>query len=664
MTKTKFVMSDILIFTPKNETDTKKNLEDFIEFCKNQLTAFSPDFCWDDNLWPQISLFFGNLDSSRGQKDQHDGALQQPLLDFAKAYVRYTLSSKRKTRARYEGTIFKCLEKALLESRGFSNISMLTPSILDRAAELARERYTPSSCYHIGRKLQQLAEFVSHNNLTPNHLDWKNPNSRVVDTVRTGLKAQKLRDQKLPSDIALRALAEVFASNPSDSGDIFITSTCALLLCVPSRISEVLSLHENCEVYETRRDGCEAYGIRFLPGKGAPPQIKWVPTAMVSLAQEAIRRLRAMTNEGRRIAKWYEDNPDKFYRHSQCPAVLDGECLTVNQRIRAVGYYDKKIFKKNLTTLAEIQKEVIKRQPKGFPFFDKDRGLKFSDALFCFQRNQIAPKHKTSKILVYRPAYCNLLERISRTDGFSDGNFFDWHGYRNEDGTSIKVTSHQFRHLLNTMAQRGGMSQIDIARWSGRVEVKQNRVYDHMSEFEIVDMIRNRDSDLMLDGPLEELRKKISEKLPIDSQSFNILAFPTAHITEVGYCIHDYTMSPCQKHLDCLNCSEQVCVKGDKRIKDIQGIYEKNKALLEKMDSDISDGISGVDRWYEHTKMTLQRVENLLDIMTDSTVPNGSIIKLHNPQEFSPMKRAMEARTLKATSDESLSDKVRFLMEE
>ena len=132
------------------------------------------------------------------------------------------------------------------------------------------------------------------------------------------------------------------------------------------------------------------------------------------------------------------------------------------------------------------------------------------------------------------------------------------------------------------------MSQIEIARWSGRVEVKQNRVYDHMSEFEIVDMIRSRDDDFVLDGPLEELRQKISEKLPIDRKSFNILAIPTAHITELGYCIHDYTMSPCQKHLDCLNCTEQVCMKGDRRLENIQQIYDQNKALLEKMDSDIA----------------------------------------------------------------------------
>lgn len=292
-------MSNIIEFVPAYQHAPAKNMAKFIRFCKEELTTFGSDFAWESNYWPEANLFFGNWEVSRQTLKQ--APLQQPLLDFAKAYVRYTLSFKKKPKARYEGTIFKCIEKALNEARLPSDITMLNHEILDRASELAKERFSKSSSYHIGRNLQKLAEFVSTKQLIPNHLDWKNPNSRVIDTVRTGLKAQKLREKKLPSEVALNALAEVFASNPAEPDDIFVTSTCAIMLCVPSRISEVLALHVNCEVHEKRRDGSEAYGIRFLPGKGAPPQIKWVPTAMVSLAKEAIRRLRTMTDEARRI---------------------------------------------------------------------------------------------------------------------------------------------------------------------------------------------------------------------------------------------------------------------------------------------------------------------------------------------------------------------------
>ena len=375
-------MPNVIEFIPAYRHAPAKNMAKFIRFCKEELTAFGPAFSWESNYWPEANLFFGNWEVSRHTIDPTP--LQQPLLDFAKAYVRYTLSFKTKPQARYEGTIFKCIEKALNEAGHPSDISILNHEILDRASELARERFSKSSNYHIGRNLQKLAEFVSAKQIIPNQLDWKNPNSRVIDTVRTGLKAQKIREKKLPREVALNALAEVFASHPAEPSDIFVTSTCALMLCVPSRISEVLSLHVNCEVHEKRRDGSEAYGIRFLPGKGAPPQIKWVPTAMVSLAKEAIGRIRTMTDEARRIALWYEKNPDKFYRHPDCPNVADDDYLTVNQRIQALGQSNNRVIRSKYMTLSLLQQHVMTKQPKDFPWFDKERKIKVLRSFILF----------------------------------------------------------------------------------------------------------------------------------------------------------------------------------------------------------------------------------------------------------------------------------------
>ena len=61
--------------------------------------------------------------------------------------------------------------------------------------------------------------------------------------------------------------------------------------------------------------------------------------------------------------------------------------------------------------------------------------------------------------------------------------------------------------------------------------------------------------------------------------------------------------------------------------------------------------------------MTLQRAESLLAILKDPAVPNGSMIKLHNPQEYSPIKRALETRESKTKEDEDFLAKARLLME-
>ncbi len=115
------------------------------------------------------------------------------------------------------------------------------------------------------------------------------------------------------------------------------------------------------------------------------------------------------------------------------------------------------------------------------------------------------------------------------------------------------------RHLLSTIAERGGMAQDELAKWAGRADAKQNRVYNQMSEFEMVVRAEQFDPSKSLFGPVGEAKKHI----PITIQEFNTLEKGTAHVTEYGFCVHDYTISPCDKYRDCLNCAEQVCIKGE-----------------------------------------------------------------------------------------------------
>ncbi len=67
------------------------------------------------------------------------------------------------------------------------------------------------------------------------------------------------------------------------------------------------------------------------------------------------------------------------------------------------------------------------------------------------------------------------------------------------------------------------------------------------------------DTSLALFGPVGV----VNNHLPVTIQEFNTMEKGAAHITEFGLCIHDYTMSPCEKYRDCLNCTEQVCIKGE-----------------------------------------------------------------------------------------------------
>lgn len=651
-------MANIIQFAPRRDVDARDNLAEFIRQCRCELTVFGTELQWEANSWPSAGVNFGNL-SQKSRVLDTNKVMQQPLLEFSKAYLRYQQGHKP-TKTKQEMPALKCLERALITYFGRADISDLNVAVLDQAATLAREKLSPGQAYHSGRELERLSVFVSEKRLIAARLDWKNPNKRPTDTVRTGEKARQRREEKLPNDVALNALAEIFASNPTLPRDIFTSSVCAMLLCAPSRVSEILSLSADCEVWDKKRDGKAVYGWRFHPGKGGAPFVKWIPESMETLAQEAIRRIRLLTTEARSIAQWHEENPNHFYRHKDCPDVAEEQPLSIVESCLAIGvpvddirYCRSQLLrfglsdKENGNTLSTLNKWVERKLPEDFPWYDKERDLRYAGALFCLKAKQLRSDMPASPITVWKPTANTVNDDLAtpeEKDGYARTSIFDRNGYNCEGGVPLKMTSHQPRHLINTMAQRGGLSQSEIARWSGRVDMKQNRAYDHMTEFELVDMLRSHDESLSLDLPLEEIAAQVAAKLPMTRQEFNALTIPTAHITEYGFCPHDFAMMPCQRFRDCLNCTEHVCIKGDCRLERIRRRYEDVLRLKNQAVQEMNDGSAGADRWFEIQDMTEKRLKELIGILENPEIPDGAIVRLRNENEFSPLRRAVEVR--------------------
>src|SRR5450830_19139 len=667
-------MADIIQFVPRRTLDARDNLAEFIRRCQEDLAVFGADLNWNENSWVAAGVTFGNLDQ-KSRLLAESNVMQQPFLDFCKAYLRYQQGHKP-TKTKQEMPSLKCIERALILLFGRADILDLNMAVLDHAANLAREKLSPGQAYHTGRELARLAVFVSEKHIIPSRLDWKSPNRRPSDSVRTGDKARLLREKKLPGEEAINALAEIFASDPTDPRDILVTAVCAMLLCAPSRVSEILSLSADCEVRETKRDGTVAYGWRFQPGKGGSPLIKWIPRSMESLAQEAIRRVKLLSAEARKIAHWYERNTDKFYRHIDCPNVAEDQLLSIQEAALAIGIPADKndycvselrrlgvSFVDRGNTLASLNKFIVSKLPVEFPWFDRERDLKFSSALFSLRAKQLRPDMRPRHVVLWQPTANTInddLASVHKNEDYVRPSIFDRHGFNDDRSLPIKMTSHQFRQLLNTMAQRGGMTQSEIARWSGRTDVKQNRAYDHMNEFELVAMLRSHDPSLTLDKSLEDIATQIAAKLPMTRQEFNMLAMPTAHLTEYGFCVHDFVMSPCQRFRDCLNCTEQVCVKGDRRLTRIKERFVDVKRLKEKAELEITEGTAGADRWYEIHALTEMRLKELIGILENPMMQDGAVVKLRNVNEFSPLRRAIEARV----DERKSGDKERPLLDE
>ncbi len=650
-------MVDILLFTPKKTLTARENLKAFIRLCREELTVFGEDLDWEAPVWPKVAVF-AKLGVKTRKPKPHE-IMDDAFIDFAKAYFRYQQGHKP-TQAKSDLKALKALEAALLQVTGSASVEGISIAVLDQAAQLAKAHYSVGAAYHCGRELSRLARFVSDHRLVGGAVhDWKSPIRRPDDKNKTGKHGQAVRDSKLPDEIALNAMAEIFANDPYDPRDVFTSSVFAMLMCAPSRISEVLALPVDCEVVEKDRKGVERYGWRFYAGKGYEGDIKWIPTPMVSVAKEAVRRLKGLSENARAFAKWAEEHDDEFFPHPDCPDV-DQDCpLSIHQVAQALGLKSdtrlaayQSLVSRGLATedgvysLRKLWRYVQARLPDDFPWFDKGKGVKYSQALVVLNKNQLSRQRTTIPVELQKPNANLFNNDLQPREHLGPGNnhksIFDRHGYRTPSGERLKMTSHQVRHLLNTMAQRGGLSNLEIAKWSGRASVKQNRVYNHMTDEELVGLAERIDPSAGLFGPLE----KVERYQPISTVEFNGLARGAAHVTEYGYCVHDYTMSPCEKYRDCLNCTEHVCIKGDTaNLERIKVRLERVERLHAEASKAVQRGEMGADRWFQYHEKTLQRLRELVNILENPELEDGTYVKLAG-NDFSLVKRVMRKKEI------------------
>lgn len=643
-------MSNVVLFSPKHELDCKRNLADFIEFARDKLTVFGSDFDWESNNWPDVGNFTIQGAPSRGFTEEQ--LLDSDLLPFAKAYVRYSCGF-HSNKLKNEFKALRCIEQALLMVKGKADITLTDIEVLDVSAEVARNY--KSTAYQSGLALVKLVKFLNEHGIVSTKLSFKNPIKKPPEINRTDAEGKQKRAGKMPEDHWLDSMAEMFSNKLEAPRDVFTTSIFGLLMSAPSRISEIQQLPLNCLHREKDKEGTMRLGLRFYGGKGYASDIKYMPTVFEDTVVEAARRLSDLSKAGRALAKWYEDNPTEFYPHANCPKVGQDVPLSHTQACEALGlsiegglhglrsYFQKhpKILdvlnSGSGLTLRQLNSWCRSQLPDGFPWKYKDRGIKWSASLTCFRKHEFHVGRNASPVLLWTPGKSLFTTDLNFIPG-QENSIWRRHGYRNLDGSEISMTSHQVRHFLNTVAQRGKLGELDIALWSGRADIHQNATYNHMTESELVDRARTIVGTGLLD--------RVKANMPVTLADLDAVGEGIAHVTIWGFCVHDFSMVPCQKHRDCLNCTEQVCVKGDEeklmRLKDVR---DRTQTQLDKALAASENGVYGADRWTWHQLATLDRVSQLITILESPNTLTGAVIRLSNAQEHSVLKREIAARS-------------------
>lgn len=272
----------------------------------------------------------------------------------------------------------------------------------------------------------------------------------------------------------------------------------------------------------------------------------------------------------------------------------------------------------------DVERAVLSLLPATFPYLPGDPTLRCEDAMAVMPINAMHSSKRTYACMFTTVDYSHMSDHIAGRVGRPD-TIFERFGYTEDDGSRIELRSHALRHYLNMLAQTGGLSSAEIALFSGRKDQKQNRAYDHMTSEEVQMPI----TQALMNGFTSDLVPVQGGKNLIEHPEFRGLGIPAAHTTEFGWCQHDFASEPCQMYADCINCEEQVCIKGDSHKEgSLQSLKEETEFLLEKARAALDEEEYGADIWVAHQTKTLERVNQLLSILRNPDVPVGARIRL------------------------------------
>ena len=314
----------------------------------------------------------------------------------------------------------------------------------------------------------------------------------------------------------------------------YFTSLCVMLMCQPSRNSELSGLTIN----SLQKSSKGRWYLMWNPAKGGDPVRKWVPKLIEDVVQQAFNRLIDISVPARDAVKFAYENPNTFMIHEQCITphnFSQEEPLTYNQFAKALGLktgkaVDGTTFNWRTTSNTKWIKNLINKKNGASDWYkdllkgnsilptneivtkgsNKSTGIEIKFPNYSDLRSVIDDEYITqdfpnygdiklwdcitlvrdyefhkdfaakpfSWVMVTHGAISDAIGSERPSGGGYIESIFDELGITDEDGIRLQLNTHQPRHWLNTKLALAGEDDWLIAKWSGRADIKQNKAYD------------------------------------------------------------------------------------------------------------------------------------------------------------------------------------------
>ncbi|WP_432399861.1 hypothetical protein [Pantoea allii] len=442
------------------------------EFIKNE------NFSWDLGSWGR-GVSFENISTSNGKEP-----MSYFLSEFSKAYIYHsTYPNLYKSLAVLD--VFKMINCVLRELCIEERIENLNYAAIDLFYRRTSDKYAYNTEGRMVSNFYKVILFLTEKGMIDNKI------LNCIPDKTSHKKLIKNDTSKLPDQELVDFFGSVFNSKNISERDILTTSIIALLLCAPTRLSEVLNLKYDCEVKSTDSDGKFIYGISYVGRKGYGSHIKWVPKSMQRLARRAILNLRELSKGARSVAQLVSNGEKGFYDNLN---VKPHEKIPGKKVFSLINFEGgDNISNKSQRIINIISRDGIEARKlwiilsgsiKDKSNWKVNNSMSEGEALIILYKDQLHLR-KGSDIFNY--------ELISSKTFFADfcfrkndttKNIYQRHAHLLRSDKSLKFNSHQLRHLLNTLAHEEYLSDLEISFWSGRRNVDQNEYYDHMSSEE------------------------------------------------------------------------------------------------------------------------------------------------------------------------------------
>jgi hypothetical protein len=190
------------------------------------------------------------------------------------------------------------------------------------------------------------------------------------------------------------------------------------------------------------------------------------------------------------------------------------------------------------------------------------------------------------------------------------------------------MTSHQLRYWLNDIADKGGLPVDTLTRWMGRENPRDTEAY----RFETADAKCKRIQEGIRSG---EIRGHLSElyfSLPEEERDvFLESQVESVHFTPMGICVHDYSLSPCDRHLNCVRgtCPDYLRTKGNQTERNnLVQIVRNTESSLKRAEAEARANNGNLaPAWVKHHQDTIAGAKAALAVDDDCEIADGVMIR-------------------------------------